>query len=89
MLQTRIYLQRSAPIRPKTSEICRNFAKHWQLPYGSEPAAEGHPEDELLFGRAGYLYAVLYARAYTQGDADDVLRRVAERCVAKIFLIRS
>ena len=37
--KTRIYLQRSAPIQPKTSEIlpkfCRNFAKNWQLPYGS------------------------------------------------------
>ena len=64
-------------------------AQYWADLLTWAPAAEGHPEDELLFGRAGYLYAVLYARAYTQGDADDVLRRVAERCVAKIFLIRS
>ena len=28
--KTRIYLQRSAPIQPKTSEICRNFAKNWR-----------------------------------------------------------
>ena len=54
------------------------------------PAAERHQEDELLFGRAGYLYAVLWVRARlgTSVSAelsallDDVLGRVAERTVA-------
>ena len=31
----KVYYQRSAPIQPKTNEICRKFAKNWQLPYGS------------------------------------------------------
>ena len=34
--KTHIYLQKSVPIQPKTSNILPNFAKHWQLPYGSE-----------------------------------------------------
>ena len=33
--KTRICLQRSVPIQPKTSEICRNVAKNWQLSYGA------------------------------------------------------
>ena len=33
--KTRIFLQKSMPIQPKTSEILPKFAKNWQLPYGS------------------------------------------------------
>ena len=36
--KTRIFLQRSVPIEPKTSEILPNFCENWQLPYGSEHA---------------------------------------------------
>ena len=43
--KTRIHLQRSAPIQPKTSEISPKFAKNLQLPHGSTslraPAARG------------------------------------------------
>ena len=39
--KTHIYLQTSVPIQPKTSNICRNFAKNWQLPYGSPPRTSG------------------------------------------------
>ena len=50
-------------------------------------AACAHQDDELLFGRAGYIYAVLFA---TRGgapravaaDVDATLRRVAERIIA-------
>ena len=35
--KTRIHLQRSAPIQPKTSEFCRK----WQLPYGQQPLPRG------------------------------------------------
>ena len=34
--KTRIFLQKSVPIQPKTSNILPKFAKKWQLPYGSE-----------------------------------------------------
>ena len=33
--KTRIYLQRSALIQPKTSEILPKICQIWQLPYGS------------------------------------------------------
>ena len=33
--RTHIFLQKSVPIQPKTSNIFQNFAKNWQLPYGS------------------------------------------------------
>ena len=32
--KTRIFLQKSVPIQPKTSNIVPKFAKNWQLPYG-------------------------------------------------------
>ena len=35
---TRICLQRSVQIQPKTSEILPKFAKNWQLPYRSTAA---------------------------------------------------
>ena len=35
--KTHIFLQKAVPIQPKTNNICRNFAKNWQLPYGSGP----------------------------------------------------
>ncbi|CAE7233277.1 LANCL1 [Symbiodinium natans] len=47
-------------------------------------AALGHAEDELLFGRAGYLYALLWVRQLLGSDAADFatpLRAVAERLV--------
>ena len=37
--KTLIFLQRSAPIQPKTSEILPKFAENWQLTYGSRPYA--------------------------------------------------
>ena len=33
--KTRIYLQKSVPIQPKTSNILPKFCQNWQLPYGS------------------------------------------------------
>ena len=36
--KTRIFLQKSVPIQPKRATFCRNFAKNWQLPYGSATA---------------------------------------------------
>ena len=42
--KTRIYLQRSAAIQPKTSEFCREFAKNWQLPYGSATPIGNYPK---------------------------------------------
>ena len=35
--RTRIYLQRSAPIQPKTSEICRKFGKYCNYPTDPHP----------------------------------------------------
>ena len=37
--KTHILLQKSVPIRPKTSNILKHFAENWQLPYGSALAA--------------------------------------------------
>ena len=37
--KTRVCFQKSVPIQPKTSEILPNFAKNWQLPYGSAGSA--------------------------------------------------
>eukprot|EP00928_Gymnodinium_smaydae_P040385 TRINITY_DN27389_c0_g1_i2.p1 TRINITY_DN27389_c0_g1~~TRINITY_DN27389_c0_g1_i2.p1 ORF type:complete len:420 (-),score=43.18 TRINITY_DN27389_c0_g1_i2:68-1327(-) len=48
-------------------------------------AAEQHSEDELLFGRAGYLYALLWARKHCADRGKSVnsaLQRVAESLVA-------
>ena len=43
--KTRIFLEKSVPIQPKTSNILPEFAKNWQLPYGSagpeEDGADG------------------------------------------------
>ena len=33
--KTRIFLQKSVPIQPKTSNILPKFCQNWQLPYGS------------------------------------------------------
>lgn len=47
-------------------------------------AAEKHPEDELLLGRAGYLWALLWTRSVCgagAADFDTPLRRIAERLV--------
>lgn len=47
-------------------------------------AALHHSEDELLFGRAGYLYALLWVRQFvgqTAADFDTPLRAVSERLV--------
>jgi len=49
------------------------------------PMACRHTEDELLFGRAGYLYALLWTRQYcgpSAADFDAPLRETAERLVA-------
>lgn len=50
------------------------------------PNVLDHSEDELLFGRAGYLYALLWVRKHhTGGDAavfEEPLRQTAERLVA-------
>ena len=32
--KTRIYLQKSVPIQPKTSNILPKICQNWQLPYG-------------------------------------------------------
>jgi len=50
-----------------------------------EQAALKHREDELLFGRAGYIYALLWVKRYFKSkvfDCTHSLRRVAERLVA-------
>jgi len=49
------------------------------------PWAFNHSEDELLFGRAGYIYALLWARRRCgpgAADFDTPLRQTAERLVA-------
>ena len=44
-----------------------------ELPAPAAPAeALRHPEDELLFGRAGYVYALLWARPRGQDLGPDV-----------------
>eukprot|EP00927_Polykrikos_kofoidii_P071425 TRINITY_DN67688_c0_g1_i1.p1 TRINITY_DN67688_c0_g1~~TRINITY_DN67688_c0_g1_i1.p1 ORF type:complete len:446 (+),score=31.65 TRINITY_DN67688_c0_g1_i1:184-1338(+) len=49
------------------------------------PRACDHAEDELLFGRAGYLYALLWVKKYVGsvdvGVFDQPLRQTAERLV--------
>lgn len=50
------------------------------------PAACQHSEDELLFGRAGYIYTLLWTRSYCGPDAADFetpLRETAESLVAR------
>lgn len=47
-------------------------------------AAVRHSEDELLFGRAGYIYALLWVRSYlgtAAADFEKPLRQTAERLV--------
>ena len=60
--KTRIHLQRSAPIQPKTSETFPKIAKNWQVPFGPVPlaAARGprrcsgsRPAARTSFGSAG------------------------------------
>lgn len=49
-------------------------------------AAQAHKDDELLFGKAGFIFALLWARKHTPGanhaGFDDALRAVAEATVA-------
>lgn len=52
---------------------------------GWAPKACRHKDDELLFGRAGYLYALLWVRSFGSADAaqfDEPLQQVAEALVA-------
>ena len=44
----RIYLQRSAPIQPKTSEILPTFSKIWQLAWGQgRPGLREHSATKI------------------------------------------
>jgi len=47
-------------------------------------AAYRHDEDELLFGRAGYLYALLWVRSFVgpaATDFDTALREISEKII--------
>ena len=51
--KTRIHLQRSAPIQPKTSEILPKNAKKWQPPFRLGPrgaADRGRPAEPAAAG---------------------------------------
>jgi len=53
--------------------------------FGWTRVAVEHEEDELLFGRAGFLYALLWVRCHLgagAGDFDTPLRQTAERLIA-------
>ena len=41
--RTHIFLQKSEPIQPKTSNILPKFVKNWQLPYGPRPGPPRRP----------------------------------------------
>ena len=67
--KTRIFLQRSVPIQPKTNNILPKFAKNWQLPYGSTAA----PRPERDRDRTG---ASLRALAGVEGAPRNIAQPV-------------
>eukprot|EP00419_Tripos_fusus_P061802 CAMPEP_0172926742 /NCGR_PEP_ID=MMETSP1075-20121228/216176_1 /TAXON_ID=2916 /ORGANISM="Ceratium fusus, Strain PA161109" /LENGTH=394 /DNA_ID=CAMNT_0013787877 /DNA_START=84 /DNA_END=1268 /DNA_ORIENTATION=+ len=60
-------------------------SSHLQALLGWTKAACQHQEDELLFGKAGYLYALLWVKQYCgagAADFDTCLRETAESLVS-------
>jgi len=63
----------------------QDASSHLQALLGWTRAACQHPEDELLFGKAGYLYALLWVKLHcgaAAADFDTSLRQTAESLVA-------
>ena len=70
--KTRIFLQRSASIQPKTSE---NLRKNWQLPYGSTRASSARTSHQRAGPTSidhGLVCAIVLLRVFAWEPAVDI-----------------